>query len=206
MVTSIRNTVEDIESRLERLEKATSAILERLQLPSLDSQQFAKTAHIPRKPPQIQPPESPAPARRSGPYTYKPLDASKSEIRLLCLSHSTAETDTVEAGLLHVGLDAKPSPSDRDPVMRATYTALTSFHALSYTWGEPKADAVIRIEGHDFHVTKNLESALRMMRNVTISRSSPQRVAAVGQQIKTYWWIDQICMSPTHSLGYGKDN
>lgn len=56
-----------------------------------------------------------------------------------------------------------------------------AFEALSYTWGDPTSTALIKIDGLDVMVTKNLETALRCLR-----RETPRQL-----------WIDAVCINQT---------
>ncbi|KAI8317499.1 Heterokaryon incompatibility protein 6, OR allele [Colletotrichum sp. SAR11_240] len=54
-----------------------------------------------------------------------------------------------------------------------------SYTALSYTWGEPIFDAMIKCDGHEKAITKSLESALLHFRR---------------EDESVVLWIDQICI------------
>ena len=66
---------------------------------------------------------------KTGPYVYKPLNATKNEIRLLMLHSSTKDDEPVKAQLQHFALE-----DDRPPraAARMSYT-LRMFRALLYT-------------------------------------------------------------------------
>lgn len=83
------------------------------------------------------------------PYQYAPLNLQKSEIRLLELLPNE-ETAAVECLIKTVSLDDCPV-----------------YDALSYCWGDLIFAGTINLDGHNFQVTKNLESALRHLRNPT---------------------------------------
>jgi hypothetical protein len=55
-----------------------------------------------------------------------------------------------------------------------------SYHALSYTWGDPNDTLPISIDGHTFNVTKNLETALRQLRLLDTERTL---------------WVDAVCIN-----------
>ena len=55
-----------------------------------------------------------------------------------------------------------------------------TYEALSYTWGEKTESSTIVCNGHGFTVTRNLESALRVLR--------------LSDRIRNLW-VDQICIN-----------
>jgi hypothetical protein len=57
---------------------------------------------------------------------------------------------------------------------------LPVYESLSYAWGDPDVSISIRLEGKHFHVTTNLESALRHIR-------FPDR--------ERIMWIDAVCIN-----------
>lgn len=78
---------------------------------------------------------------------WRPLDPSKSEIRLLQLHPAPSEEVPIECTLQKVSLDSAPA-----------------YRALSYTWGTEIAQFQIRIGGIQQSITKNLDEALRHFR------------------------------------------
>jgi hypothetical protein len=92
---------------------------------------------------------------------YAPLNSAKHEIRLLLAPGQFQEEITCR--LIYTNLHIKPT-----------------FEALSYTWGTPENPKSIRLDGHQFPVTINLESALRHLRYDTIPR---------------VLWIDAVCVN-----------
>jgi hypothetical protein len=54
------------------------------------------------------------------------------------------------------------------------------YMALSYTWGSPKPQAKIEIDGRPFYITKNLELALRHLRS---------------RRMELKLWADSICIN-----------
>ncbi|KAF2831842.1 hypothetical protein CC86DRAFT_276641, partial [Ophiobolus disseminans] len=55
-----------------------------------------------------------------------------------------------------------------------------SFEALSYTWGDPHDAVPIKVEGHQFTVTRNLHCALKYLRLQNRTR---------------VLWVDALCMN-----------
>ncbi|KAK5231506.1 hypothetical protein LTR72_000688 [Exophiala xenobiotica] len=173
----LQERVERIERQLARLEHAVSAILERLERPSvheLNSAVEGAGASPTQQAENIQ--------FSNAPYSYRPLDLQNSEIRLLALNTAGKNTDELSGQLVHVSLDDEQLQAYRSK----------EFNALSYVWGEPKMDRPIYIDGHLLMIT-NLESALRHAREQIVpDRQGSSRVAA-----PRYWWIDQICIHQT---------
>jgi hypothetical protein len=81
-------------------------------------------------------------------YSYSPLAPHSSDIRLLTLAPGTWDAD-IECHLHHASLDDKPP-----------------YEALPYTWGDAAKVRPIRLHGHRWDVTKNLDIALRHLRLV----------------------------------------
>jgi hypothetical protein len=50
-------------------------------------------------------------------------------------------------------------------------------------------EGVVIIEGHQFPVTENLESALQQLRNIKMTGNAPSVVT------RSFWWIDAICIN-----------
>jgi hypothetical protein len=57
--------------------------------------------------------------------------------------------------------------------------------ALSYAWGDPKVTALLYLNGSEIQVTRNLESALRTIRD------------KVGE---ADFWVDAICINQNDPL------
>lgn len=57
------------------------------------------------------------------------------------------------------------------------------YTAVSYVWGTGDLSHVVKLPGHDLHVTATVDTILRRLRN----RTRP-----------TYLWIDQICIDQTN--------
>lgn len=173
MVVPIWKHLEGIEQKLSRLDVAVSAILERLELSSSGApSNSTRPASTTLKD------EIPAAVQKSNePYTYRALDAARSEIRLLALDLAGDVDGMLSGKLVHVSLEEQAR------------SELNQYNALSYVWGEPTMQKCISVEGHPLLVTENLESALRHMRKLVI-RNRPQ---STDESRWSYWWIDQIC-------------
>jgi Heterokaryon incompatibility protein (HET) len=204
-IVPIRRRVEAMEARLNRIEAALNTILQKFRLPPLESvdtrskptpQEASPEKQVEPKPMELDP-------AKLARYEYEPLDASKSEIRVLALVSSSNDTDPVKCSLVTASLDLNKIPLMRDRSLAGM--ALSSFIALSYTWGEPKFDSSIILDGRMLPVTKNLEAALRQFRKpkslapqltATQAKSPHLRTAMAAQQARaSYWWIDAICIN-----------
>jgi hypothetical protein len=99
-------------------------------------------------------------------YQYRALDQGKNEIRLIRLLpyeyYENALGLPPMCSLFVVSLDQAPE-----------------YEALSYTWGDPCKLSHICLDGHRVEVRRNLERALRQLRNRTSSQ---------------VLWIDAICI------------
>jgi hypothetical protein len=102
--------------------------------------------------------------------TYKPLNVDKREMRVLEILPQapdylgTQAESKIAVELKHCSLD--------DPV---------AYEALSYTWGDPRKKATIRVNStENFIVRQNLESALRDLR--------------LGTERRVIW-IDALCIN-----------
>ena len=97
-------------------------------------------------------------------YQYSILDPSVREIRLVLLLQGPENAD-IECLLSHASLDENPQ-----------------YDALSYAWGEQKDEIrTIKLEGHMFPVTSNLEIALRHLRSETETRTLWVDAIAINQ-------------------------
>jgi len=83
------------------------------------------------------------------PYVYEPLSDPANSIRLLSIDPAWP------AEPLAVQLITIP---DRHTV--------PPYQALSYVWGSPSDPASIKCNGHDMQITRNLDSALRALRQL----------------------------------------
>ena len=129
-------------------------------------------------------------APANGPFVYEALASDNAEIRVLGLHGSNNEDDPIVCEIQNVTLDP-----DREPITARSVDRFKSlsarklsrgpkYQALSYTWGTPNKTGSIVLNGHHFPITKNLEAALRQLRQIqanTVPRTS--------------WWIDAICIN-----------
>ncbi|KAI4159509.1 MAG: hypothetical protein LQ342_006510 [Letrouitia transgressa] len=97
---------------------------------------------------------------------YNALNSDASHIRLLSLAPSFDKKSAIHCHLEHVPFGEKSEN-------RHTY------EALSYTWGDPADRRVIFVDGDSVPITRNLDIALRYIRN-----PSEPRVL----------WIDALCI------------
>jgi hypothetical protein len=158
------------------------------------------------------------------PYSYRPLDVSRNEIRLLRLLPGE---DMPRVEIFHVSLDDDPQ-----------------YEALSYAWGDPGGtktvqivDAGLEVESsatkltyHEVQATKNLEAALLRLRGVREVRDSSIRIRrrrlplprvrrlkgptrtktvrriAAHQRLATnqIFWIDAICINQKDLIERGQ--
>ncbi|KAK1639695.1 heterokaryon incompatibility protein-domain-containing protein [Colletotrichum phormii] len=100
---------------------------------------------------------------------YEPLDAGKSEIRLL---EHVSFSGQPSLRLSSVSLDEKPA-----------YTA------LSYVWGDASITEPILLNGQGFHATKNLFNALQHLQDHWID-TFPSRHPQ-GFRV----WVDALCIN-----------
>lgn len=176
--------ISDLDLRMKRIEEALERIVEHLELPKP-----IFLPPLPAHPPSLPPnthdpvknkkssfrptePETAVEALKTGPYVYKPLDATKSEIRTLVLDGSIKDEAPVKAQLQHMSLE------DMSQIMAIKFTA------LSYTWGDPTTTVDITLNGHQFPVSENLYAALKSVR----------------QQKPSYWWVDAVCINQEDTL------
>lgn len=67
--------------------------------------------------------------------------------------------------------------------------ALPSYHAISYTWGDPESNTAVLINGKTFRIRKNCEFALKQ---------------AWWYKSNSYYWIDAICINQANDEEKGK--
>jgi hypothetical protein len=116
-------------------------------------------------------------------YAYSPLDAAKSQFRVLRVRRAENLMDLLLVELVTVGLDDSSIKS-----------LLYGFVALSYTWGPPVFDGLVMLDGCKFPITKSLEAALRQQR---FAYKDNAEIVISGQSWgqECYVWVDQICKS-----------
>lgn len=102
--------------------------------------------------------------------------------------HSYSEANWVNEWKQYVSsLDHPVQPSDRLHWRRTTNDMPRyiwgDYFALSYTWGSPENKATILLDGHEFKVTRNLEDALRSLRDCKVL---PEQGLL---------WVDALCIN-----------
>lgn len=185
--------------KIDRLEDAISAILEKLGMPKLETFSSAKPAYV--RPGQKRPEEPKTALVEFEPkslpaYQYQQLDEKNLEIRVLDLDPGDGEgvlMGTLRAVSMKekdLNLTQMPDPLDSNYAAKiAEWQSAWDnrkppvYNALSYTWGPPVMDEsiVLYAEGVEparLPITKSVMKALKTLRN--------------GHWPKT-WWIDQIC-------------
>lgn len=95
-------------------------------------------------------------------FPFKPLDTARREIRLVCIAPASQDAPIV-CSLIHTSLNDD-----------------CQYLALSYVWGDPNRTLPIQLDGQMFHVTENLETALRHLRLISTPRT---------------FWIDAISIN-----------
>ncbi|KAH8769701.1 hypothetical protein BGZ57DRAFT_442839 [Hyaloscypha finlandica] len=105
--------------------------------------------------------------KTTGQYPYRKLDSDAWEMRLLYLDGSTSKDDLLTCFIEYISLI--------DP---GVYTA------LSYCWGDPHITSTMRIDGYEVKITKNLESALRGVRENRSAKGGILRL-----------WVDALCIN-----------
>jgi hypothetical protein len=193
-------------ARISRLENAIAAILEKLELPELETFYDNPTEKQKAVTPQHSVEPVPVPVNiEITPYEYKKLDPNSRQIRLFELTPLNSginDPGTITGSLKIYSLDQfqdptrnMPKPIDlsslppkTDPryveeykKLRANRRIKFDYNALSYTWGEPVMDTKILVDGKSYLVTKSLRSALAKL----------SRKKTTGTNM---WWIDQICV------------
>ncbi|KAK5050508.1 hypothetical protein LTR84_003789 [Exophiala bonariae] len=148
MVAPLWQKLETLEQHLDRLDLAVNTIMKHLNItiPGSASDTVQKVTLGSDAGDKVSSPTL------TGPYKYKVLDHGKAEIRVLALNGTNDESQEISGSLVHISLEDKQT------------SAVKRYNALSYTWGEPKMNRRIVIDGHIFFVTQNLENALRQMR------------------------------------------
>lgn len=103
-------------------------------------------------------------------YTYKPLGGSSAAIQLLVMQPAPFHTSLLRCQVI----ESSWSQEQYGDVMTKGYSA------LSYTWGDIAQRSRIEIDGRQFHITKNLEQALRQLRQ---------------QRGSVRLWADSLCIN-----------
>lgn len=109
------------------------------------------------------------------PYQHEPLPDASSYIRLL----NTKEYDGDDPYTLECHLTTWPI--DESP----------TFHAISYSWGDPTQTALLRVNGSPLSVTENCEVAL-CQANVYTTGIRKRRHS--GKRDGCYYWCDAVCI------------
>jgi Heterokaryon incompatibility protein (HET) len=132
---------------------------------------------------------------------YRPLDASRNEIRLLVLSKTPAASHLpVHSRLEHFSLDdtahgrADVELSQQNPASESSINPNKvsfppgDYVALSYVWGplEPAKQRRVFVNGHVTKVTNNLEEALHGLQRLPEIKTS-------GPGLKV--WVDALCIN-----------
>ncbi|KAF9636312.1 putative ankyrin and het domain-containing protein [Lasiodiplodia theobromae] len=107
-------------------------------------------------------------------FRYSSLNPRHNEIRLIKLQPVPKSTDG--AGYLPIISCTLRTASLEDEL---------DYCALSYVWGDPSTTRPILIDGKAFHVTVNLEAALRQLAEELRQR----------RQSPTWLWVDSICIN-----------
>jgi hypothetical protein len=105
-------------------------------------------------------------------YSYKPLDKSKREIRIMRLDPEQLDVSdpslpSIQCSIEHISLDKAPK-----------YTG------LSYTWGSSDRTQRILVNGYELMVTENLAAWLRHTQK-----------ALTDYKISMSFWADAICIN-----------
>jgi hypothetical protein len=187
---NLLENIRSVNERLQRQDKAIAAILQRLDMPALET--FGEI-----KAPVVAPSAAlpvAAPIKKE-PYQYRPLDAKKNEIRLLSLAGCNNPNDPVRLELLHISLDwTMTGGTMKSEEGRASQ----SYKALSYCWGAPLFDGKAVLHGHEFPITKSLEAGLKRLRY-----GDGEKLTANVRDltvVKQYFWVDQLCKVPKDLL------
>ncbi|EOD43764.1 putative ankyrin and het domain-containing protein [Neofusicoccum parvum UCRNP2] len=106
-------------------------------------------------------------------FKYQPLDPRLNEIRLIKLQPVPKPTDG--AGYL---------PIINCTLRKASLEENPEYNALSYVWGDPHDTKPILLDGKLFHITVNLEAALRQLAADLRRRRSSH----------AWLWVDAVCI------------
>jgi hypothetical protein len=172
-----------MEARIEGIEHMLSKILKHVGLTAEEARAGKSQGKSEKNKYTVSDSTVAAEVKPSGPYKYIPLEASKSQLRILRLHRAEELSDPLTADLETVGLD--------DNTIKAL---MYGFSALSYTWGPPVFDGLIIVDGHEFPITRSLEKALRQLRYEYKDNAALEINGRLWG--KECWiWVDQICMS-----------
>ncbi|EFZ02213.2 heterokaryon incompatibility protein [Metarhizium robertsii ARSEF 23] len=122
-------------------------------------------------------------------YTYAPLNAAASEIRLLALDTTGRPDDPIICRLIIASLD---DAAECPPMFKSA--PIECFTPLSYCWGTSSFTEHIVVDGHSFSVTPSLYNALRHFRKAVPPPEDPFK-RFQGDKAESYWWIDAICVN-----------
>lgn len=103
-------------------------------------------------------------------FRYRPLRSDRREIRLIYVQALLSD-DRICCVLRHAFLDDLPE-----------------YAALSYVWGDKNTTKAILLGDHEFHVTENLESALR---HFIMNRKTHDNESVA-------LWVDAICIDQSN--------
>ncbi len=201
LLAPLTTRLDAIEQQLGRIERALSRLSSPFPhanpQPSTTGQSSASIPVFPTPSPSIIPQKRPfedqntpegerQAQQRYAQYQYRPLDATKNEIRVLSLDPSPNPTDPITGTLLHFSLDSLSAALSMLPfVLRADTRVADSYTALSYAWGDPSVPggADVLVAGGALPVTANLAAALRQLRGTEFSPA------------RSLWWIDALCIN-----------
>jgi hypothetical protein len=107
-------------------------------------------------------------------FQYRPLDATKNEIRLLTLEDEENKKRSYQDGRLHFTMHY--FSLDKGP----------PFEAFSYAWGNQTKNRRIMVDGEIFAVTSSLLEALQ---------HHSRRVRSKSNNDVLYAWTDAICIN-----------
>jgi hypothetical protein len=118
----------------------------------------------------------------SNSFKYSPLTLP-GEIRVLDLKQQNDTSALVEVNMRHIVLEDPPEMTMAAQTVEflTKSNSPTTYHALSYAWGDEKDKRPIRVNGFQVLVTANLESALRHI-----------------QTRKVTLWVDAVCIDQTN--------
>ena len=103
---------------------------------------------------------------------YQPLDASRSQIRLLDILDG-AQDDIIKCSMTTV-----------DGAIVDIHPTYRTYDALSYEWGDQFPQRLILVEGRELMIRETLWNALNQLRDLPRSLKQPRRI-----------WIDAICIN-----------